>query len=251
MAASLIVRGLSKSFGGFKAVSGVDLHVEPGQVHSLIGPNGAGKTTAFNCISGFLQPDAGDILMDGRNVAGWGSHALVSAGMARTFQVTKVFGELTVLENVALAVRSKARKNYSIWRAADAYPAVKADALRILEKLGLADRAETLADHLAHGEKRVLEIAIAMALKPRMLLLDEPTAGMSGGETERIAILIRSLTDEATVLLVEHDMHIVLGISDTVTVLTQGSVIASGTPAEISQNARVQDAYLGAAERTG
>lgn len=249
MAASLIVRGLSKSFGGFKAVSGVDLHVEPGHVHSLIGPNGAGKTTAFNCISGYFKPDAGDILLDGRSVAGWGSHDLVAAGMARTFQVTKVFGELTVLENVALAVRSKARKNYNMWRAADASPVVKADALHILDRLGLADRAETMADHLAHGEKRVLEIAIAMALKPHMLLLDEPTAGMSGGETERIAILIRSLTDQATVLLVEHDMHIVLGISDTVTVMTQGSVIASGKPADISRNARVQDAYLGAAER--
>jgi branched-chain amino acid transport system ATP-binding protein len=249
MAASLLVSGLSKSFGAFKAVSGVELRVEPGQVHSLIGPNGAGKTTAFNCISGFFKPDAGEIVLDGHNVAGWGSHDLVAAGMARTFQVTKIFGELTVLENVALAVRSKAGKNYSMWRAADAYPDVTADAHRILERLGLGDRAETVADHLAHGEKRVLEIAIAMALRPRILLLDEPTAGMSSGETERIALLIRGLTDQTTVLLVEHDMHIVLGISDVVTVMTQGSVIASGTPAEISRDARVQDAYLGAVER--
>jgi branched-chain amino acid transport system ATP-binding protein len=249
MAASLLVRGLSKSFGGFKAVSGVDLRVEPGHVHSLIGPNGAGKTTAFNCISGFFKPDAGEILLNGRDVAGWGSHDLVAAGMARTFQVTKVFGELTVLENVALAVRSKAGKNYQMWRAADAYPSIRSDALQILERLGLADRIDTMADHLAHGEKRVLEIAIALALRPRMLLLDEPTAGMSGGETERIALLIRSLTDQATVFLVEHDMHIVLGISDSVTVMTQGSVIASGTPAEISRDARVQDAYLGAVQK--
>jgi branched-chain amino acid transport system ATP-binding protein len=249
MAASLKVRGLSKSFGDFRAVSGVDLDVEPGHVHSLIGPNGAGKTTAFNCISGFFPPDAGEVFLDGRNVAGWRSHDLVGAGMARTFQVTRIFGELTVLENVALAVRSKAGKNLRMWRGADAYPEVKSGALAILERLGLVDRSESPADHLAHGEKRVLEIAIAMALKPRMLLLDEPTAGMSGGETERIAHLIRGLTDDTTVLLVEHDMHIVLEISDAVTVMTQGSVIASGSPAEITQDARVQGAYLGASSR--
>lgn len=247
MAASLKVRGLSKSFGGFLAVSEVDLDVAPRHVHSLIGPNGAGKTTAFNCISGFFAPDAGEVVLDGRDVAGWRSHDLVAAGMARTFQVTKVFGELTVLENVALAARSKAGKNFHMWRGAEAYEDARSETLAILERLGLGDRAESPADHLAHGEKRVLEIAIAMALKPRLLLLDEPTAGMSSGETERIALLIRSLTDVTTVLLVEHDMHIVLGISDAVTVMTQGSVIASGTPTEISRDPRVQDAYLGAA----
>jgi branched-chain amino acid transport system ATP-binding protein len=247
MAASLRVRGLSKSFGDFRAVNGIDLDIASGHVHSLIGPNGAGKTTAFNCISGFFPPDAGEVFLDGRNVAGWRSHDLVAAGMARTFQVTRVFGELTVLENVALAVRSKAGMNFRMWRGADAHPDVKMQALAILERLGLAERADSLADHLAHGEKRVVEIAIAMALKPRMLLLDEPTAGMSGGETERIALLVRSLTDSTTVLLVEHDMHIVLGISDVVTVMTQGSVIASGTPDEVSRDPRVQDAYLGAA----
>lgn len=246
MAASLIVRGLSKSFGGFRAVDKVDLQVEEGHVHSLIGPNGAGKTTAFNCISGFFRPDAGQVLLGGRDVSGWRSHELVAAGMARTFQVTKVFGELTVLENVELAVRSRGGKNFSMWRSATSYSGVKSEALEILNMLELAERAKALADHLAHGEKRVLEIAIAMALRPVMLLLDEPTAGMSGGETERIAILIRGLTKRATVLLVEHDMEIVLGISDAVTVMTQGSVIATGSPAEISRNPRVQEAYLGA-----
>lgn len=246
MAASLIVRGLSKSFGGFRAVDKVDLQVEAGHVHSLIGPNGAGKTTAFNCISGFFRPDAGQVLLGGRDVSGWKSHELVAAGMARTFQVTKVFGELTVLENVELAVRSRGGKNFFMWRSATAYPSVNSEALEILEMLELGGRARAMADHLAHGEKRVLEIAIAMALRPAMLLLDEPTAGMSGGETERIAVLIRGLTKRATVLLVEHDMEIVLGISDAVTVMTQGSVIAAGSPAEISRNPRVQEAYLGA-----
>jgi branched-chain amino acid transport system ATP-binding protein len=247
VAAALVVRGLSKSFGGFRAVTGLDLDVETGHVHSLIGPNGAGKTTAFNCISGFLQPDTGQVLFDGRDVSGWEPHRLVGAGIARTFQVTKIFGELTVLENVALAIRSKGGKNFLMWRGAESYPAVGSEALQILETVGLAERAQAQGDHLAHGEKRVLEIAIALALRPAMLLLDEPTAGMSGGETERIAILIRDLTKHATVLLVEHDMDIVLGISDVVTVMTQGRVIASGTPAEISRNDRVQAAYLGTA----
>lgn len=245
MAASLIVRGLSKSFGGFRAVDKVDLQVEAGHVHSLIGPNGAGKTTAFNCISGFFRPDTGQVLLDGRDVSGWKSHELVAAGMARTFQVTRIFGELTVLENVELAVRSRGGKNFCMWRSAAAYPDMKSEAFEILEMLELGDRADAMADHLAHGERRVLEIAIAMALRPAMLLLDEPTAGMSGGESERIAVLIRGLTKRATILLVEHDMEIVLGISDAVTVMTQGCVIAAGSPAEISRNSRVREAYLG------
>jgi len=214
-------------------------------VHSLIGPNGAGKTTAFNCISGFLRPDAGQVLLDGRDVSGWEPHQLVTAGMARTFQITNVSGVQQVYENVALAVRSKGGKNLRMWRGADNAPGVRSEVVRILEMLGLDERAETKAEQLAHGEKRVLEIAIALALRPRMLLLDEPTAGMSGGETERMAILIGGLTSHATVLLVEHDMEIVLGISDAITVMTQGSVIATGTSAEISGNPRVRDAYLG------
>jgi ABC-type branched-subunit amino acid transport system ATPase component len=245
VAAALVVRGLSRSFGGFRAVSGIDLEVGAGHVHSLIGPNGAGKTTAFNCISGFLRPEAGQVLLDGRDVSGWEPHQLVTAGMARTFQITKIFGELTVHENVALAVRSERGKNLRMWRGADNSPGVRSEVVRILDMLGLDERAEAKAEQLAHGEKRVLEIAIALALQPRMLLLDEPTAGMSGGEAEGIAILIRGLTSHATVLLVEHDMEIVLSISNAVTVMMQGSVIATGTPEEISGNPRVQDAYLG------
>ena len=245
MAGALVIRGLTKAFGGFRAVAGVDLDVATGHVHSLIGPNGAGKTTVFNCISGFLQPDTGHVLLDGRDVTGWEPHRLVAAGMARTFQVTKIFGELTVLENVALAVRSKDRKNLRMWRNAESLPGVRAGAREILETLGLGARADAKADHLAHGDKRVLEIAIALALRPQMLLLDEPTAGMSSGETEQIATLIRGLTKHATVLLVEHDMDIVLGISDVVTVMTQGSVVATGSPAEIRRDPRVHTAYLG------
>jgi branched-chain amino acid transport system ATP-binding protein len=238
---------LTKSFGGLRAVDRVDLQVEPGHVHSLIGPNGAGKTTAFNCISGFLSPDGGEVMLDGHHVTGWEPHRLVRAGMARTFQVTNIFGELTVLENVALATRSKDGKNLQMWRNAED-PQAAAD---ILEMLGLGERVRAKADHLGHGERRVLEIAIALALRPGMLLLDEPTAGMSLGESEHMASLIRDLAPRTTVLLVEHDMEIVLGISDVVTVMNEGKVIASGSPAVISRDARVQDAYLGTAHASG
>jgi branched-chain amino acid transport system ATP-binding protein len=224
-------------------VDRVDLRIEPGHVHSLIGPNGAGKTTAFNCISGFLSPDSGEVMLDGHDVTGWEPHRLVRAGMARTFQVTNVFSDLTVLENVALATRSKDGKNLQMWRNAED-PQAAAD---ILEMLGLHERARAKADHLGHGERRVLEIAIALALRPGMLLLDEPTAGMSLGESEHMASLIRALAPRTTVLLVEHDMEIVLGISDAVTVMNGGRVIASGSPAAISRDARVQNAYLGTA----
>ncbi len=245
MAGTLLVRGLSKSFGAFRAVERVTLELRPGQVHSLIGPNGAGKTTAFNCISGFLRPDAGSVMLNGADVTGWPPHRLVAGGMARTFQITKIFGELTVLENVALAARSRHGENLQMWRAAHEAGAARDEARDILGTLGLGERAESSAEHLAHGEKRVLEIAIALALQPAVLLLDEPTAGMSSGETERIAQLIRGLAARASVLLVEHDMEIVLGISDVVTVMTQGNVIATGTPDVIGRDARVQEAYLG------
>ena len=246
MANALVVRGLSKSFGGVQAVNNVNLEVVSGHVHSLIGPNGAGKTTAFNCISGFLRPDSGQVLLDGCDVTGWKPHRLVAVGMARTFQVTRIFGELTVLENVALAVRSKSDKNFLMWRSAERFSSARSEALSILETLGLGDRAELTGDQLSHGDKRVLEIAIAIALRPKILMLDEPTAGMSGGEGERIAMLISDLTAQATILLVEHDIDIVLGISNAITVIDQGSVIATGNPSEISRNSRVQEAYLGA-----
>ena len=242
----LVVRDLCKNFGALLAVDGVNLEVRDGHVHSLIGPNGAGKTTVFNCISGFLHPTGGRVLLNGREVTGWPPHCLVAAGLVRTFQITQVFGDLTMMENVALGVRSRLGRNLAMWSRAEGEARDRAH--EVLDRLGLAEQAHANAEHLAHGDKRILEIAIAMALEPRVLLLDEPTAGMSPGETERIAALIRRIASQASVLLVEHDMEIGLGISDEITVMTQGRVIASGTPEAVSRDPLVRDAYLGAVD---
>ena len=246
MASPLVVRGLSKSFGALRAVDGVDLEIRNGHVHSLIGPNGAGKTTVFNCVSGFLRPAVGQVLLNGLEVTAWPPHRLVVAGLARTFQVTKVFSDLTVVENVALGARSHLGRNLQMWHHAQSVADAQDRAYEVLDMLGLVEQAETSADHLAHGDKRILKIAIALALQPKVLLMDEPTAGMSQGETERIGALIRRIAKRCSVLLVEHDMEIVLGISDEITVMTQGRVIASGTPDAVSRDPIVQDAYLGA-----
>jgi branched-chain amino acid transport system ATP-binding protein len=248
VASSLVVRDLSKNFGAVRAVDGVNLEVGDGHVHSLIGPNGAGKTTVFNCISGFLQPAAGQVILNGLDVTAWPPHRLVAAGLARTFQITKIFGDLTVLENVELAAQSRLGANLRVWDSPQSAAEAQERAYEVLDMLGLGAQARANADHLAHGDKRILEIAIAWALAPRMLLMDEPTAGMSPGETERIAALIRRISRRSTVLLVEHDMEMVLGISDEITVMTQGRVIASGTPDAVTRDPIVQDAYLGAVD---
>ena len=246
MASPLVVRSLSKNFGALRAVDGVDLEIRNGQVHSLIGPNGAGKTTVFNCISGFLRPAGGKVFLSGLEVTASPPHRLVAAGLARTFQVTKVFSDLTVIENVALGARSHLGRNLQMWRHAQNAADAQNLAYEVLDMLGLVEQAGANADHLAHGDKRILEIAIALALQPKVLLMDEPTAGMSQGETERIGALIRRIAKRSTVLLVEHDIEMVLGISDEITVMTQGRVIASGTPDAVSRDPIVRDAYLGA-----
>jgi branched-chain amino acid transport system ATP-binding protein len=248
VASSLVVRDLSKNFGAVRAVDGVNLEIGDGHVHSLIGPNGAGKTTVFNCISGFLQPAGGRVILNGLEVTAWPPHRLVAAGLARTFQITKIFGGLTVLENVVLATQSRLGANLRVWHRAQSAAEAQDSAYEVLDMLGLGAQARANADHLAHGDKRILEIAIALALQPKVLLMDEPTAGMSPGETERIGSLIRGISRRSTVLLVEHDMEMVLGISDAITVMTQGRVIASGTPNAISRDPIVQDAYLGAVD---
>jgi branched-chain amino acid transport system ATP-binding protein len=251
VATGLVIRDLALSFGAVRALGGVSLTVRPGHVHSVIGPNGAGKTTLFNCVSGFLRPERGQVHLDDRDVTGWPPHRLVAAGLARTFQVTNVFGELPVAENVQLAARSRLGRNLDVLRRAGAMRDAIAAAETALEMVGLDDKARLRADQLGHGDRRVLEFALALVLQPRVLLLDEPTAGMSRAETERIAALIRRITAETSVLLVEHDTEMVLAISDEITVMTQGRVIAHGSAEAIAANPEVQAAYLGALEVAG
>jgi branched-chain amino acid transport system ATP-binding protein len=241
----LVIRELSRSFGGVRAVDRVDIAVAPHSVHSLIGPNGAGKTTVLNCVSGFLRPDAGSVTLAGSDVTRWPPHRLVTAGLVRTFQITTIFLELPVRENVELAARSRLGRNFDLFRAADRIRRARDEAEEVLDTVGLLHRADGRADQLGHGDRRVLEVAIALALQPTVLLLDEPTAGMSTGETGRIAALVRQLAARTAILLVEHDTEMVLSISDRITVMTQGRVIAEGPPDVIARDGRVRDAYLG------
>jgi branched-chain amino acid transport system ATP-binding protein len=250
MTVVLSVRDVRKSFGALRAVDGVTLDLEDGEIHALIGPNGAGKTTLFNCVSGAFPPDGGRVFLQARDVTGWPGNRLVRVGIARTFQITNVFMSLPVQENVEVAVRSRLRRNFNILRSAGSQSDARDEAHEILSRVGLAQISDQLASNLAHGERRVLEVAIALAMKPTVLLLDEPTAGMSGTETALMAGLIQRLKSQVSILIVEHDMDVVLSISDRITVMTQGRVLAAGTPIDISNNPEVRAAYLGEYEVT-
>jgi len=245
----LEVRNASKSFGSLVAVRDVSLAVAPGELRAVIGPNGAGKTTFFNLISGFFRPSAGSIHFDGVDVTALSVHGRVGLGMARTFQVTEIFPELSVYENIRTAIEVAAGLSLSPWigRAAAAEIGSRAEA--IIELTGLAEKARRLAGELSHGDQRAVEIAMALALRPRLLLLDEPTAGMGDQETYEITQLIHRLhRDQAlAIMLVEHDMRVVFHLADRIMVLAEGAVLAEGTPAEIAANERVQAAYLGKA----
>jgi branched-chain amino acid transport system ATP-binding protein len=236
-------RGLTKIFGGLTAVNGVDFQVRRGELRSVIGPNGAGKTTFFNLLTGVLPPTRGQIFFKGREVTGLPAHAVSRLGLARSYQVTNIFGDLSVFENVRIAVQSRVT-HYRCWGRADRLAAVSARADEILRLLGLEARRHVRGAELSHGEQRYLEIGIALATDPDFLLLDEPTAGMSPEETQRTAAFVRGLASHVTIVLVEHDMDVVMGISDRITVLNYGQVLAEGTPAEIRANADVRRVYL-------
>ena len=245
MAAQLVIQQLAKSFRGVRAVDHVDMNVGANTVHAVIGPNGAGKTTLLNCISGFLRADEGQVLLGEKDITGLRPHELVRVGVVRTFQITTVFDELTVRENVELAACSALGRNLDMFHRAAALDEVRNAADEVMTSLDLMSNAEQRAGQLDHGNRRVLEIALALALKPRVLLLDEPTAGMSRAETSRISEIIRGLARDLTVVLVEHDTEMVLSISDRISVMVRGQVIADGPPDEISQDAQVHEAYLG------
>ncbi|HVQ77651.1 MAG TPA: branched-chain amino acid ABC transporter ATP-binding protein/permease [Candidatus Binatia bacterium] len=236
-------RGLTMRFGGLTAVDGVDFQVRRGELRAVIGPNGAGKTTFFNMLTGVLPPTAGRVLLEGRDVTGLPAHTVSRLGVARSYQVTNIFADLSVFENVRIAAQSRVT-TYRFWRDADGLAEVNDRAERILARLGLVAQRDLPAGALSHGEQRYLEIGIALATEPAFLLLDEPTAGMSPEETRRTAAFIRDLAGSVTIVLVEHDMEVVMGVSDRITVLNYGQVLAEGTPAEIRQNADVRRVYL-------
>ncbi|MCZ6509903.1 MAG: ABC transporter ATP-binding protein [Alphaproteobacteria bacterium] len=239
---------LRKSFGGVVAADGVSLEVVPGEIHAVIGPNGAGKTTLVNLLSGLLTPDAGDIVFDGRPVGRLSAAARVKRGLARSFQITSVLREFTAADNVALAIQARQGHSFKFWKPALEDLALRQPAATILAQVGLADRADIVAGNLAHGEQRQLEIAMVLATGPKMLLLDEPMAGMGIEESQRMVELLLDLKSQYTMLLIEHDMDAVFALADRITVLVYGREIATGAPADIRANAEVRDAYLGASE---
>jgi len=246
--ALLDVQGLRKSFGGVVATDDLDLAVMPGEIFALIGPNGAGKTTLIGQLAGSLRADSGRIMFDGRNVTRLPPPARAALGLARTFQITSIFHEFTALDNVALAVQAHDGHSFRFWKPARSQARLRDPAMAALARVGLADRAEVTARYLSHGEHRQLEIAMALATEPRMLLLDEPMAGMGPDESHRMVDILQSLKGSQTILLIEHDMDAVFALADRITVLVYGRALASGSADEIRANPEVRTAYLGEEE---
>ena len=245
----LAVENLSKRFGSLVAVRDISLTVEPGELRAVIGPNGAGKTTFFNLVSGFLAPSTGSILFEGRDISRVPAHQRVGLGMARTFQITEIFPELTVFENIRIVTEVAAGYRLRPWLNRAEAADIRRRIEQTLALAGLSDKASRLVGELAHGDQRATEIMMALALKPRLLLLDEPTAGMGDQETYNITQLIRRLHKDGklTIVLIEHDMRVVFHLADRIMVLDQGKFLAEGTPPEIAANKAVQTAYLGQA----
>jgi branched-chain amino acid transport system ATP-binding protein len=238
------VRGLSKAFGGLRAVVDFSFEAAPNRITSIIGPNGAGKSTVFNVISGSLKPDSGAVELDGRDITGKPPYALARIGLARSFQITNLFFGLSALENVRLACQAlECRNTYLTHLHPTARASVRAQ--EILEQFGLTDRADVLVRNLSHGDQRRVEIAVCMALAPRLLMLDEPTQGMSPAETSEFDALIKSLAGRATILLIEHDIDLVMSLSDHVIVMHQGEKLFEGGPEDVRASERVREAYLG------
>ena len=241
----LQVHDLTKRFGGVLASDGISLDVPAGELHAIIGPNGAGKSTLVGQLAGEISPDAGRIFFNGRDITRLSAHRRSALGLARSFQVTSLFLDFTVLDNVALAVQAHTGHSFRFWRPARHEAKLRGPARAALARVGLEGRANVVCANLSHGEHRQLEIAMALATAPRMFLLDEPMAGMGGDESARMVALLRELKREQTILLIEHDMDAVFRLADRITVLVDGRVMASGAPDDIRADAAVRQAYLG------
>jgi len=239
----LRAEGLSRHYGGVRAISNVDFQVLPGRLHSVIGPNGAGKTTLFNLITGRVPPTSGRLWFEARDITAWPQPAIARLGIARSYQITTIFLNLSVYENIRIAAQAR-RTHTNFWQPAESLRSVRARADEVLETSGLQAKRELLANQLSHGEQRHLDMGIALATDPRLLLLDEPTAGMSPQETEHTMRFIRELSQRVSIVLVEHKMNVVMQISDYITVLHFGSVLTEGTPEAVRNNKRVQEVYL-------
>jgi len=242
----LELKALSKSFGGLRAVRGVDLAVLPGDRKAVIGPNGAGKTTLFNLVTGILPATSGEVLLFGRDVTRWPSHRRAALGMARTFQVTSLFPRLTVLDNVLLAIEGLRRTKFVMWRPLASYRDVQEKAHGLLAEAGFLDRRDVEVRYLSHGEQRQLEIVVGLAGDPKILLLDEPAAGLSSGESAEMAEFLLGLDANLAILLIEHDMDVVFDVANHISVLHFGEVLETGPTEEIRKSAKVQEIYLGA-----
>jgi len=242
----LETRGLTKEFKGFVAVKDVSLKVRRGSIHALIGPNGAGKTTCFNLLTHFLEPTRGQIFFKGREITGSPPARIARMGLVRSFQISAVFPHLTVLENVRVALQRKRGASFDFWQSEKILKALDEPARELIAAVGLSDFGETVAVELPYGRKRALEIATTLALDPEMMLLDEPTAGMTHADVERITALIKKVSANRTVLMVEHNLSVVSTLSDRITVLQRGEILAEGDYATVSKNPQVVEAYLGA-----
>ena len=243
--AVLLIENLCKSFGGLVVTDGVTLEIGPGELHAVIGPNGAGKTTLIHQISGTLTPDDGRILLNGTDILALPPQERAKLGLARSFQITSVLPRFSALENVALAVQARSGSSFRFLRPAAAEATLNDEAMAALTEVGLDQRAHIVAAHLSHGEKRALELAIALALEPKLLLLDEPMAGTGPEESERIVTVLKKLKGRFAMLLVEHDMNAVFALADRISVLTYGRVLASGEPEAVRNDPAVMQAYLG------
>jgi branched-chain amino acid transport system ATP-binding protein len=241
----LVTEGLSKDFAGFVAVNDVSLAIRRGSIHAFIGPNGAGKTTCFNLLTKFLEPTRGRILFKGNDITKRPPAEVAQLGLVRSFQISAVFPHLTVLENVRLALQRKRGNSFDFWRSKRVLDALNAQAIALIQDVGLGDFTRVAAVELPYGRKRALEIATTLAVDPELMLLDEPTAGMGHEDIERIAALIKRVAADRTVLMVEHNLSVVATISDRITVLTRGRVLAEGDYATISADQRVREAYMG------